>query len=560
MNQSLPRIVGPPASRSPRRPPTTARALIDALENRLLLSATSTLTPIASFDGTNGSEPEALVEDAAGDVFGVTSYTSNGTQVGSGVLFEIPAGTSSISVLANFSNPAGTVVGESLIIDSAGNLYGSYGGNPLGTASIPDMLFELAKGATAITTLATFPAPQTPGPRTTVTAVDSAGDLFGTDGNGNPFEVVSGRIATLADVQSSGASLQDLRLGPDGNLYGTQFGPQDSSGNETYSLIEIPTNTMTLQTLATFDPATTGSTPTGVTFDSAGNLWGFCEYGGTGSDGTADQTGNGTVWELPLGSSTITAIASFTSTSGMNPSTKPVFGTSGKLYGVANTGGGNGAGSLFAISGVGSSGTPAVADVADLIAGQFYQSLGSPIAVNSVGMAPDSSGGPIVAVKNKSNGETALPPVDGPGSPPTLPPVGNGNAPPAPPVLPPVGSLNLTPTIRHELTPVDRDISNLNAQDTSLGKMEDRSYVKAIAGQNAVSALSAKLAADEEIVPQSKALLRAERGIQRKINSGEAADNRLEAAITKDEAKVTANVAAGTALYNKGEQLIASAT
>jgi hypothetical protein len=61
-------------------------------------------------------------------------------------------------------------------------------------------------------------------------------------------------------------------------------------------------------------------------------------------------------------------------------------------------------------------------------------------------------------------------------------------------------------------------------------------------------------------VPQTRALLRAEAGIQRKINADEAADNRLEATITKDEAKVTANVAAGTALYNKGELLIASAT
>src|SRR5271156_2023747 len=93
-----------------RRLYSTARAVVDVLEPRLLFSASGTLTPIATFNGTNGSEPEALVEDAGGDVFGVSSYPSNGTQVGSGELFEIPAGTSTISVLASFSSPSGTVV------------------------------------------------------------------------------------------------------------------------------------------------------------------------------------------------------------------------------------------------------------------------------------------------------------------------------------------------------------------------------------------------------------------------------------------------------------------
>jgi len=318
-------------TRQSRLRAATASAAVDALERRLLLSGTGTLTPVATFNGADGFSPVAAVADAQGNLFGVTAYTQVGNNTGSGVLFEVPAGTGTIKVLSTLGNGEGITEGDSLIIDSSGNLFGTEISAPSDGGTV---VFEVAQGTSVITPLATF-SQQASATQGRVTAVDSAGDLYGIDSLGGLFEVVkgSGTVTSLAsDFSQSQLPLYDLELNPNGNLYGVT--PS--------AIVEYAPSTGIVTTLATFDTAVTGTTPLGITFDSNNDIWGFSEYGG--------PEGNGTIWELPAGSNTVSLAASFTSATGYTPVTRPVIDSSGNLWGLTSDGGANGDGTLFEFS------------------------------------------------------------------------------------------------------------------------------------------------------------------------------------------------------------------
>src|SRR5690349_3805001 len=197
------------------------RVTFEILESRTLLSGTGSLTPIAMFDGTNGSRPTAIVVDSARNLFGVTSATvPTPSTTGPGNLFEIPAGTSTLNVLTSF--PDG-VAGNSLIIDISDNLFGTTVG---GGANNTGYIFEVAHGSTTITTLASFPplpsAVTAGAGNQVVTDVDSDGDLFGIDANRNPFELAQGATAiTSLDsslLPNASDGVTDLRLASDNSL------------------------------------------------------------------------------------------------------------------------------------------------------------------------------------------------------------------------------------------------------------------------------------------------------------------------------------------------------
>ncbi len=89
------------------------------------LNATGKLTVLHSFIPTDGCYPSAsLVRDTAGNLYGTTS---NCGQFGPGTVFKVdPAGK--LSVLYNFTNGTdGGYPSGPLILDNAGNLYGTTG-------------------------------------------------------------------------------------------------------------------------------------------------------------------------------------------------------------------------------------------------------------------------------------------------------------------------------------------------------------------------------------------------------------------------------------------------
>ncbi len=136
-------------SRSPRpRPRPTRRPLtVESLERRLALS----LTTLASFGAPNGANPAgALIMDSSGNLYGTAAH---GGASNDGTIFELAKGSSTITTLASFNGTDGEYPEAALIMDSSGNLYGiAESGGAYGQGTV----FELAKGSGTITALASF--------------------------------------------------------------------------------------------------------------------------------------------------------------------------------------------------------------------------------------------------------------------------------------------------------------------------------------------------------------------------------------------------------------------
>ena len=88
---------------------------------------TGKISLLASLGGDYGSNPEAgLIEDSAGDLFGTTS---TGGQNGDGTVFEYDSNTGQLTTVATFDGANGSHPQAVLIADSQGNLYGTTLGN-----------------------------------------------------------------------------------------------------------------------------------------------------------------------------------------------------------------------------------------------------------------------------------------------------------------------------------------------------------------------------------------------------------------------------------------------
>ena len=389
--------------------PLTTRTLLESLEPRQLLSgAPSAFFTLATFDGTNGSHPAGHIAiDAQGNIFGAT--LQGGTTNATGTLYEIPSGTSTIVTLANFTGPNGqTPIGD-LRFDSAGNLWGV---TELGGATNNGTIFELPAGSSTPITVASFNKTNGATPLGGL-VFDSAGNLYGTTQLGGPtnagtvFELPAGSATpiTLASFTNTNGSIPlgsspigALVRDAAGNLFGaTPIGGAFNGG----TIFEIHAGTSTITTLHDFSANNPVSIPSGLALDSAGNLFGVTQAGGTNNDGTLfeipagtatfltrvnfdgtntgsiplggltfDSAGNlfgtasngsannyGAVYELPAGASTLQLLATFPdSAHGIHP-VSLAFNASGHLFGTTAIGGNNDNGTVFAIAP-----TPFVAD------------------------------------------------------------------------------------------------------------------------------------------------------------------------------------------------------
>jgi uncharacterized repeat protein (TIGR03803 family) len=304
-----------------------------------LAKGSGTITTLASFNGADGIYPYAgLIMDGSNNLYGTAV---NGGASSDGTVFELAKGSTSITTLASFNGTDGAKPYAGLIMDSSGNLYGTtYGGG----ANNHGTLFELAKGSSTITTLASFTG-ASESPEASVT-MDSSGNLYGTTTSGtffgSVFELAHGgrAIITLASFISNGQDpLGGVIMDGSGNLYGTaSIGGASNDG----TVFELAKGSGTITTLASFN-GTDGSGSTGVIMDSSGNLYGTTTYGGASSCGT--------VFELAKGSGTITTLASFNVTDGANPEAGLVMDSSGNLYGTTYGGGAFGGwGTVFEVA------------------------------------------------------------------------------------------------------------------------------------------------------------------------------------------------------------------
>jgi uncharacterized repeat protein (TIGR03803 family) len=148
---------------------------------------------LVSFNHQDGAWPEAnLTIDSAGNLFGTTlrGNTGNG-----GVVFELfktsSGYASDITALDIFAGPTGADPQAGLISDSAGNLFGttSYGGS--GGAGTAIEMVNNGNGTFTPVVLANFAGSNGSNPAGGL-VMDAAGDLFGTTSQGGTNGELSG--------------------------------------------------------------------------------------------------------------------------------------------------------------------------------------------------------------------------------------------------------------------------------------------------------------------------------------------------------------------------------
>jgi uncharacterized repeat protein (TIGR03803 family) len=317
--------------------------------------------------GHDGANPIGnLTFDDAGNLYGATQNGGNPTCFdgeGCGTVFELSplsGGGWKESVLHAFNGNDGAGPRGGVILDSAGNLYGTTssgsGNYEFGT------VFELTPGAQGQWTETTLYAfkPGSDGVYPSGDLVfDKAGNLYGTTQQGGSIGL--GTVLKLTDSSGSwkesilynfsGGSDGGLPLGglisdTAGNLYGTTQG----GGNDNYGTVfELsPLNGSWKETILLSFRNTDGAYPQGdLVFDAAGNLFGTAAYGGK-----CVQT-CGTIFELTPNSGggwTESVLYKFTGgKDGGIPLSTLMLDSAGALYGTAFEGGNKNDGVVFKI-------------------------------------------------------------------------------------------------------------------------------------------------------------------------------------------------------------------
>jgi uncharacterized repeat protein (TIGR03803 family) len=300
---------------------------------------------LVALNGTNGEgSPAGLIADPAGNLFGTTV---RGGVNNLGTAFEVAAGTHALSTLVNFGYTAGYDVKAGLIADASGNLYGTAqeGGsdfNDIGT------VFEIPAGTHTLSTLATFNKGNGAFPAGGVIA-DAAGNFYGTtlqggaNGVGTVFKVAAGTHAllTLATFNTSngGYPVGGLIADAAGNLYGTT---NAGGANNDGTVFEISAGTHALATLATFNGNNGAQPHATLLADAAGNLYGTTFAGGA--------SGYGTVFEIAAGTRALSTLATFNSSNGANPEAGLIADADGNLYGTTQNGGAKNFGTVFEVA------------------------------------------------------------------------------------------------------------------------------------------------------------------------------------------------------------------
>ena len=198
-------------------------------------------TVLHAFNGADGSHPRAgLMRDSAGNLYGTTAQGGEGTNNYYGTVFKIDS-SGSLRVLHSFNGADGKHPHSVLIMDSAGNLYGT-----------------------------TY--------------------LGGANGLGVVFKIDhSGSYSVLHSFGSDGrAAFGDLIVDSAGNVYGAT---NDGGANDEGSVFKI-TSSGSHSVLHSFSKDSDGRYPyVGLIMDSAGNLYGTASGGGTNAMGTVFRLG-----------------------------------------------------------------------------------------------------------------------------------------------------------------------------------------------------------------------------------------------------------------------------
>jgi uncharacterized repeat protein (TIGR03803 family) len=305
-----------------------------------------TLTVFYSFAGypENGVSPfGGLVMDPAGNLYGVTQAGGSPPPFDGGTVFKLdPSGNE--SVLHSFTGGDGSVPYAGLVIDPAGNLYGT---TLFGGSSGYGTVFKLDPAGPETVLHSFTNAAGDGGDPFAGLLLDTVGNLYGTTeiggafGYGTVFKLdPSGTETVLYSFTNAGGDgaypLAGLVIDPVGNLYGTT----DDGGSSGYGTVFKLDSSGSETVLHSFTNAgSDGAYPfAGLVMDTAGNLYGTTVQGGASNYGT--------VFKLdPFGTETL--LHSFAYSDGAAPVAGLVIDPARNLYGTAHGGGPSGNGVVF---------------------------------------------------------------------------------------------------------------------------------------------------------------------------------------------------------------------
>ncbi len=265
-----------------------------------------TLTTLYSFTGgADGAGPTGVVRDSAGNLYGTTPYAGDlncGDHAGCGTAFKLDA-TGTLTVLHTFTGGAdGAAPAGTLLLDSAGDLFGTTGDG----GNINCYLGTMGCG--------------------TVYKLDAAGNktmLYAFPGS-------------LDGSFPNGGLVEDAK----GNLYGTTAWGGVATCNQCGTVFKLRATGGTETILHKFTGRGDGNLVyAGVIRDAAGNLYGTSYYGGAYNLGAVfkvDSTGKESV------------LHSFSGADGETPA-DPLLESGAYLYGVARGGGSYSIGTLFKV-------------------------------------------------------------------------------------------------------------------------------------------------------------------------------------------------------------------
>jgi len=311
--------------------------------------------------GTDGIGPNGVVLDKAGNLYGSTgaggetSCPLNGSP-GCGVVFRLNAAGKE-AVLYRFSGDDPDQGGPfgSVILDAAGNLYGTTSGSALFHGTV----FTLEKGGRQ-TVLHEFAGGADGGTPEAGLIQDAAGNLYGTTVFGGAFgqgvvfkldTVLKETVLHSFKGQGDGTNtLASLIRDAAGNLYGTASGGGSfqgpCAGSGCGTVFKLAPNGK-LKVLHTFTGGSDGASPLALVRDAAGNLFGTASGGGDPDCTVSGSAGCGVVFKLDA-KNNLTVLHTFTGgADGGSPNTGLVQDTAGNLFGTTTAGGGFGKGVAF---------------------------------------------------------------------------------------------------------------------------------------------------------------------------------------------------------------------
>jgi uncharacterized repeat protein (TIGR03803 family) len=291
--------------------------------------------------GHGGIGPNGLVMDSAGNLYGTTVSGGNSLFPG-GIVFKIDP-TGKKTTLHTFSGPDGRGPTSTLLLDSSGNLYGT---TTSGGKDQAGVVFKLDASGTYTRLYQFTGGVDGANPNRSRLLLDSEGNLYGLTysgglGNGTLFKLTpSGQESTLYSFtggNDGGNPLGDLVQDGAGNFYGVTYAGGANGNGVVFRVNSGGQETV----LYTFGAGLKGHPQSGVLLDSAGNLYGTTTFGGIDN--------RGSVYKLSS-TGTFTVLRSFSGgADGGRPYGGLLMGLTGDLYGTTIDGGTNQAGAVYSL-------------------------------------------------------------------------------------------------------------------------------------------------------------------------------------------------------------------